>query len=111
MDLNSFRESANKMIDGLPKELFQQLNGGILVLEEKKEDDDCLVMGEYIEDPILGKTIVLYYGSFADDLEGASVEKWTEEIEDTILHELRHHIESLAGVDYLSEEEIEENDL
>jgi len=29
-----------------------------------------------------------------------------EEIEETILHELRHHVESLAGIDDLSVEEM-----
>lgn len=111
MNLDIFRKKANAIVDDLPGDLFKQLNGGILVLEEKKEEDDCLVMGEYIEDSAMGKRILLYYGSFADDLEGASVEEWVEEIEDTILHELRHHIESLAGVDYLSDEEMDGNDL
>jgi predicted Zn-dependent protease with MMP-like domain len=105
MNINKFRETANNIMEGLPEELFKQLNGGIIVLDEKKGDGECLVMGEYVEDPFLGKTILLYYGSFVEDLEDASFKEWAEEIEDTIIHELRHHIESLAGVDYLSDEE------
>ena len=62
-------------------------------------------MGEYIEDPDLGSLVLLYYGSFAEALDGASAEEWEEEIEETVIHELRHHVESLAGVDYLAREE------
>lgn len=105
MNLDQFRNCAHRIIESLPSGLFKQLNGGILVLDEKNEEADCLVMGEYIEDPVMGKTILLYYGSFVEDLEDKSEEEWIEEIEDTIIHELRHHVESLAGVDYLSEEE------
>ncbi|WP_350449554.1 metallopeptidase family protein [Aminobacterium mobile] len=105
MNINKFRETTNEIVEELPRELFKQLNGGIIVLDEKKEEAESLIMGEYVEDPFMGKTILLYYGSFVDILEGASLEEWGKEIEDTIIHELRHHIESLAGVDYLSEEE------
>jgi predicted Zn-dependent protease with MMP-like domain len=108
MDLDQFRQSADSIVESLPPDLFRNLNGGVLILEEKNEEDDSLVMGEYVEDPVMGNTILIYYGSFLEDLEEASEEEWIEELEDTILHELRHHVESLAGVDYLSEEEEEE---
>ena len=105
MNLDQFRKSADSIVESLPPALFRNLNGGVLILEEKNEEDDSLVMGEYVEDPVMGNTILIYYGSFVEDLEEASEEEWIEKLEDTILHELRHHVESLAGVDYLSEEE------
>lgn len=105
MDLDIFREIASSIIEGLPADLLRHLNGGVIILDEKNEEADSLVMGEYVEDPVMGKTILLYYGSFVEDLEDKSEEEWIEEIEDTIIHEMRHHVESLAGVDYLSEEE------
>lgn len=108
MDIERFREIAEHVLELLPGELLRKLNGGILVLPDKKEEDDYLVMGEYVEDPVMGSVIFLYYGSFAEDLEDGDLDEWEEEIEDTIIHELRHHIESLAGVDYLSDEELEE---
>ena len=110
MNIERFREIAGHVMDSLPVELLGKLNGGILVLPEKKEEDDYLVMGEYVEDPVMGSVILLYYGSFEEDLEDGDPDEWEEEIEDTIIHELRHHIESLAGVDYLSDEEMEELD-
>ena len=108
MDVDRFRSIAESVLESLPAELMKKLNGGILVLPEKKEEGNYLVMGEYMEDPLMGSSISLYYGSFAEDLKDADLEEWDEEIEDTIIHELRHHIESLAGVDYLSDEEMEE---
>jgi len=108
MDVDRFRSIAESVLESLPAELMKKLNGGILVLPEKKEEGNYLVMGEYMEDPLMGSSISLYYGSFAEDLKDADLEEWEEEIEDTIIHELRHHIESLAGVDYLSDEEMEE---
>jgi len=105
LELSLFRKTAEQILSELPPDLFRQLNGGVVVLPGAKSDGDYMVMGEYIEDPGLGSIIVLYYGSFAGELEEASEDQWVEEIEETILHELRHHVESLAGVDYLGEEE------
>lgn len=105
MNIRLFRKNVDRIASSLPPVLFRQLNGGIIVRPEAKEDGNCLIFGEYVEDPALGNLILLYYGSFAEELEGAGVDEWNEEIEETITHELRHHIESLAGVDYLSEEE------
>ena len=105
MNIRRFRKTVDAVLESLPPELFRQLNGGVLVRPEAKEDGDALIMGEYIEDPDLGSLVLLYYGSFAEALEGASADEWEEEIEETVIHELRHHVESLAGVDYLAREE------
>ena len=87
------------------------LNGGIIVEPSAKEEGEYLLMGEYIEDPGMGKMVFLYYGSFREILGDAPIREWKEEIEETIVHEVRHHIESLAGVDDLSvEEEMEFNE-
>ena len=105
MNIRLFRKTLDRLMESLPPDLFQNLNGGVLVLPETREDGESLIMGEYIQDPIQGNTILLYYGSFAEELHGAPEEEWTEELEETLVHELRHHVEALAGVDYLSEEE------
>ncbi|MBP6333053.1 MAG: metallopeptidase family protein [Aminivibrio sp.] len=105
MIIRRFRKTVDAVLGSLPPELLRQLNGGILVRPETKEDGETLILGEYIEDPDLSSLVLLYYGSFAEALEGASPEEWEEEIEETVIHELRHHVESLAGVDYLAREE------
>lgn len=108
MTYDEFCQIAEKMIENLPPKLFEKLNGGVNVVRRKKEDGEYVLMGEYVEDPIMGNTVYLYYGTFAEELKGAKHSEWVEEIEETLLHELRHHIESLAGVDYLSFEEMQD---
>lgn len=111
INLENFTHYANEVVELLPAGLFSQLNGGIIVEPSSKEDGEYFLMGEYIEDPGIGNMILLYYGSFREILGDASIEEWKEEIEETIVHELRHHVESLAGVDDLSiEEEAELNE-
>ena len=52
----------------LPEALFQELNGGVLLLEEALPDpeagEDVYIMGEYCVDE-MGRYINVYYGSFA----------------------------------------------
>jgi hypothetical protein len=105
VSLKNFTKFANEITESLSPALFQKLNGGIVVQPYAREEGDYLVMGEYIEDPSTGNMILLYYGSFLEMLGNADVEVWKTEIEETVIHELRHHVESLAGVDDLSFEE------
>ncbi|NLH95624.1 MAG: metallopeptidase family protein [Synergistaceae bacterium] len=108
LDLNAFTRLAGAISDELPSRLLRDLNGGISILPGKKKDGKYFLMGEYIEDPILGRSIFIYYGSFREVLGDAPQGEWEEELRETIVHELRHHVESLAGVDDLSVEEEEE---
>lgn len=105
LDLETFTKLAGAIADELPSRLVRDLNGGISVLPGKKRDGKYFLMGEYIEDPVLGKVIFIHYGSFREILGNAPREEWEEELRETIVHELRHHVESLAGVDDLSIEE------
>lgn len=108
LTLDQFESLATSFIDEIPERLCAELNGGFLLLPEAKKDGDFYVMGEYVEDGVMGCSILLYYGSFMNLLEECSREEWEEELRDTILHELRHHLESRAGVDDLVREEMAE---
>lgn len=108
VSIDSFTEMASRIIDGIPDRFTRDLNGGFNITEEQKKDGEYFIMGEYIADDLLGAVIMLYYGSFAALLEDKGVDEWEGELKETILHELRHHVEIMAGVDYLSEEEKEE---
>ncbi|MFO7312017.1 MAG: metallopeptidase family protein [Bacillota bacterium] len=106
-----FRRMANRLVRRIPAEFLKDLNGGIIALEEAEQRDpdlpDVYILGEYIEDPYgLGRQIVLYYGSFRKLFADEPVEVWEKELWETILHEIRHHIESLAGVDDLEIEDM-----
>lgn len=83
-----------------PAELFDDLNGGILLLEEALSDpeagEDVYIMGEYCWDE-MGRYINIYYGSFAAVLADEPERVWEEELNITLRHELTHHVEGLAG--------------
>lgn len=59
-------------------------------------DHDLFVLGEYHHDRYLGRFIVLYYGSFVNCFT-CSDEELRVQIRKVLLHEFRHHLESLAG--------------
>lgn len=93
--------------DGIPAELLKDLNGGIVVLQQLKIHPkalraDLYIMGEYhVQIPGLGRFITLYYGSFERVFGRFTPNenpRLREEIRKTLIHELRHHIESLSGV-------------
>lgn len=105
-----FRKLVAEALDHIPPALLEGLDAGVLVAEEARRHSDELpdvyILGEYVDDPHgLGRYIVLYYGSFRAILANADVKTLRREIEATIRHELRHHVENLAGVDDLDEED------
>lgn len=73
----------------------------------EKRDGGLLVLGECVRDGLLGRRVVLYYGSFAALLRNSPRGAWEREIRRTVRHELRHHLELLAGVDDLAREDLE----
>lgn len=96
-------EILDKLAEAFPPEFYQDLNGGISLLPECKEDPEAppgelYVLGEYCSDQ-MGRYINLYYGSFAAlaRAEGWTQEDWEEELYTTLLHEFTHHLEGLAG--------------
>ena len=54
-------------------------------------------MGEYVEDPYMGRMIYIYYGSFLEVYGELGEKELEEELRETLLHEFTHHMESLAG--------------
>lgn len=108
MDLEDFTALAHELVDEVPARLTRDLNGGFVVMPEVKRDGEFYVMGEYVEEGYLGCFIVFYYGSFAALFADAEKAVWVDELRETIWHELRHHLESLAGVDDLAVEELQE---
>jgi len=103
--IDGFTEAAHRIIEQIPEKFCRDLNGGFNIVEDCRKDGEYLIMGEYIQDEMLGAVIMIYYGSFVELLGESDNEAWEMELKETILHELRHHVELMAGVDYLSEEE------
>ena len=100
--LEEFEAAALEITNTFPEDFFRELNGGVMVrsgsrLHPAARDHDLFVMGEYHRDRYLGRFIVLYYGSFAQCYGYYSDEDLRAQIRRVLLHEFRHHLESLAG--------------
>lgn len=89
-------ELLDEAAEKLPKEIFTKLNGGVNLLHDLREEDGMLTMGMYIVDQ-MGKRVEIYYGSFCEAFADASEDEVARELEETLKHELTHHIEVLAG--------------
>jgi hypothetical protein len=111
-----FRRVLAEMVDELPPEFVRGLQGVHAIEEAKPEEDfvDVWRMGEYLDPGSeqflgagegLGRHVALYYGSFVNVAEGDPEFDWEEEMWETLTHELRHHVESLAGDDSLNIED------
>lgn len=102
ISLEEFETTVLEITDTFPEDFFRELNGGVMVREGSRihpaaEDHDLFVMGEYHCDRYLGRFIVLYYGSFVQCCWGCTEADVRERIRKVLLHEFRHHLESLAG--------------
>ena len=100
LSIEEVNDILDAAVEDYPEELFQELNGGILLLEDEVADpeagEDIYIMGEYCWDE-MGRYINLYYGSFVAVLADEPREVWEEELRLTLRHELTHHVEGLAG--------------
>lgn len=103
------------MYEAFPACFFKELNGGVALLPDVMRDpefpdgDPVYFMGDYCDD-MLGKHIDLYYGSFAAlaETENWTEEDWEDELWTTLAHELTHHVEGLAMVGDLDEQDAAE---
>ena len=93
----------DQMAEEFPEAFYRDLNGGISLLPQAKEDpegtlENLYIMGEYHND-MMGRYINLYYGSFAAlaEREDWTEEDWEDELYTTLSHEFTHHVEGLAG--------------
>jgi hypothetical protein len=92
----------NEIAAELPPEFFKELNGGILLLPEKKlhpdhVHSDLFTLGEYHNTRNMGKFIIIYYGSMIRVFGHLPPAQFKEELRETLLHEFTHHLEFLAG--------------
>ncbi len=115
MTYAEFVNLVERLWDEIP-EAFKKGLQGVHVLPKAKPEpglEGVWRLGEYL-DPAppsafrgfegLGRHIALYYGSFLQ-VAGPGFD-WEKEVWETLLHELRHHLESLAGRDDLVQEDL-----
>lgn len=101
MSIDEAHEILEDALLDLPDGLLDELNLGILLLDEEKEhpnsqNQDLWIMGEYQRSQ-LGKQVIIYYGSFVRTFSHRSFEEQASELRHTLYHELTHHIEYRAG--------------
>jgi hypothetical protein len=121
MTYEAFKTTVEEMVAEIPDEFMQGLQG-VHVLEHARPEPEfrnVWRMGEYLDpgggasflggNPGLGRHIALYYGSFVQIARGGGFD-WEAEIWETLTHELRHHVESLAGDGSLIEEDMRRNE-
>jgi hypothetical protein len=114
-----FRQLVADLVDEVPERFMRGLQGVHVLPQAKREegyDEDVFRMGEYLDpgpdqflggSEGLGRHIALYYGSFKAIADADPDFDWEEEAWETLTHELRHHVESLAGEDLLVQEDVE----
>ena len=111
-------EQVGQLLDAIaqtfPAPLFEELNGGVNLLEDTVQDPEfppgeMYILGEFCEG-MLGRYINLYYGSFAAlaQREEWTEEDWQKELRITFAHELTHHMESRSGLHALDDRDIAE---
>ncbi|MGI6690854.1 MAG: hypothetical protein GX916_11680 [Clostridiales bacterium] len=104
IDIDRFTHTLDELTGALPAEVFKGLNLGVGVVDRAKRGHDTpggapvYILGEYHVHPVMGRGVVLYYGSFLrvfPHLDGEA--SWRREIDRVLKHELTHHLESQAG--------------
>lgn len=103
LSFEDFTRILNEEVKALPEYVHEKLNGGVLAdsnvyLHPGRVADDLYIFGTYSADPVFGKQIVLYYGSFAAVLGDSSESAYREKIRETVRHEFLHHLETRAGL-------------
>ena len=105
VDIDRFAEILEEQAALLPKEVLKNLNLGIGVSEKSKRERRArpgivlYILGEYHVHHVMGRGVVLYYGSFQKVHPGLmdDEERLRPEIDRVLRHELTHHLESQAG--------------
>ncbi|ADI13845.1 metallopeptidase family protein [Truepera radiovictrix] len=116
MTFEAFQRTLAEMVDEIPQEFLRGLQGVHALPDARLEEgfDEVYRLGEYLDpgpDDFLGageglgRHVALYYGSFARLAEDDPDFDWEAELWETLTHELRHHVESLAGDASLIEED------
>ncbi len=119
MTFEEFEHLIAEMVDEVPAEFMRGLQGVHVLPEARREegyDEDVFRMGEYMdpgpEDFLgsgdgIGRHVAIYYGSFRAIASQDPEFDWEDEAWETLTHELKHHVESLAGEDFLVQEDDE----
>lgn len=108
MEYERFQEILQEEAEKIPEKFYEDLNGGVIISEETKlspyaRNNDLFIAGQYLRSHQMGKQIVIYYGSMMHLFGHLDEEGMRKEIAGVLRHELKHHIETRAGLRTLEE--------
>lgn len=103
MSFDEFADIVDEEMNLVPDYVYDELNGNVVVderplLHPDRLADDLYILGTYTSDPVLGKQVRIYYGSFLATLGNSSTQVYQKQIRKTLRHEFRHHLETRAGM-------------
>ena len=103
------------LIDEIPEEIFGELNGGVMLLEDEvthpdsRDGNELYILGQYHYEPRgLGRYVTLHYGSLCRVCQNMSTGQVEEKLREVLRHELVHHLENLAGDSSLEKKDKED---
>lgn len=112
MDLDTFSARAEAAFDEVPAQYKEGIDG--LIIDPAAEPHPTLphiytlgycdtesYLSDWVSAETTRSTIRLYYGSFRELASMNPDFDWEAEIHETVQHEIRHHLEWLAGEDQL----------
>ena len=114
MKFATFRATAERVYGEIPERFKTGIDGLIVSRDAVPSPDlpDVYTLGECLTESwpsdwqgpdTIRSSVVLYWGSFRSLSEQDPEFDWDDEIWETLTHELRHHLESLADEDQLDE--------
>ena len=112
ISIEEYRKIIRELMDEFPDEFFRKLSGGVIVSEamvipDYARNNDLYTMGQYqVYSGI--RQIVLFKGSFDRAYPQADAAEARELLRGILRHELRHHLEYLAGIHNSSSLEAED---
>ncbi len=120
MQFAEFERRAHEIFDGIPEDFREGVDGLVVEREEHPHPSlpNVYTLGEcrteeypsgYGGSGDVRSFVVLFYGSFVRLAELDQDFDWEEELWETITHEVRHHLESLAAEDALEEQDYAED--
>ena len=127
MDFNAFEREARQVFDSIPARYREGLDGLTVHREALAHPrfPGVYTLGECVTETwpsgwdgpeTVRSVVLLYWGSFRALAALDARFDWSDQIWETLTHELRHHLESLAdtddllGVDYAMEQTFRRND-
>ncbi len=114
MRFSAFEKAAEAAWDAVPDEYKHGIDGLVVSREALPHPElpEIYTLGmcdteaypsEWVGPDTMRSVVILYYGSFAALARKDPDFDWEAEIHETVEHEIKHHLESLAGQDQLGD--------